>query len=122
MFLILTALSWTAAILLYKSSIQSLGYDHSEPIPHVVPYNQLRKARTSSTSDGMFYFVQISDLHISAFQNSLGIDHLKSFLSVELPILSPEKVVVTGDLTDAKSRFQLTSTQFDQGITYLLMK
>lgn len=45
----------------------------------------------------------------------MGIEHLKSFLSTELPFLSPEKTIVTGDLTDAKSRFKLSSSQFEQG-------
>jgi hypothetical protein len=114
-------LSWIAAILLYKSSIQSLGYDHNSPNSLVVPISNPRNAATSSTPDGMFYFVQISDLHISAFRNSLGLDNLRSFLSIELPLLSPEKVIVTGDLTDAKTRYKLSSGQLEQGNDYLVM-
>lgn len=43
-----------------------------------------------------------------------GLAHLKEFLQKELPILSPELVVVTGDLTDAKSKWKLSSSQFEQ--------
>jgi hypothetical protein len=43
-----------------------------------------------------------------------GLYHLRSFLNYTLPILQPaEFVAVTGDLTDAKDRWKLTSKQFE---------
>ncbi len=104
------------AILLYRGSIASLGYIHSDHGTDENGFKQQRNATNSMDSDGLFTFLQISDLHISVFRHSEGIDHLKSFLANELPMISPEKVIVTGDLTDAKSRFKMSSAQFYQGI------
>ena len=39
---------------------------------------------------------------------------MDAFLSTELPLISPEFVLVTGDLTDAKSKWKLSSRQFEE--------
>ncbi|KAG2174354.1 hypothetical protein INT43_004377 [Umbelopsis isabellina] len=61
--------------------------------------------------DNIFYFVQISDLHISQFQSKGYTIHFLHFLKSILPAISPEFVVVTGDLTDAKDARRITSSQ-----------
>ncbi|KAI9276204.1 Metallo-dependent phosphatase-like protein [Umbelopsis sp. AD052] len=61
--------------------------------------------------DNIFYFVQLSDLHISQFQSKGYTIHFLHFLKSALPTISPEFVVVTGDLTDAKDARRITSSQ-----------
>ncbi|KAL1915599.1 uncharacterized protein VTP21DRAFT_6723 [Calcarisporiella thermophila] len=58
--------------------------------------------------DKLFYFVQISDLHISHYHDYQR--HFFQFLA-KLPDISPAFVIVTGDLTDAKDVHKITSFQ-----------
>jgi hypothetical protein len=51
---------------------------------------------------------------VSKYAASGGIEYLKHFLSNELRLISPELVVVTGDLTDAKSKWKLSSQQYHE--------
>ncbi|KAI9305937.1 Metallo-dependent phosphatase-like protein [Cunninghamella echinulata] len=62
--------------------------------------------------DGLFYFTQISDLHISKYRAKGHTIHFLQFIQSVLPIIKPEFVVVTGDLTDAKDRKRITSQQY----------
>ncbi|SAM03891.1 hypothetical protein [Absidia glauca] len=61
---------------------------------------------------GLFYFTQISDLHISKYRAKGHTLHFLQFIQSVLPILRPEFVVVTGDLTDAKDHRRITSQQY----------
>jgi hypothetical protein len=45
--------------------------------------------------DRLFYFIQISDLHISAYRRQ-SMHHLRLFLNTTLPIIRPQFVLVTG--------------------------
>ncbi|KAI8904090.1 hypothetical protein EDD86DRAFT_233153 [Gorgonomyces haynaldii] len=54
---------------------------------------------------------QISDIHVSKFATKTGLVFLKRFLDVELPLIAPDLVFATGDLTDAKYPHTLTSKQ-----------
>ncbi|ORZ06608.1 Metallo-dependent phosphatase-like protein [Absidia repens] len=62
--------------------------------------------------DGLFYFAQISDLHISKYRPKGHTLHFLQFIQSVLPIIRPEFVVVTGDLTDAKDHKRITSQQY----------
>ncbi|KAI9011961.1 Metallo-dependent phosphatase-like protein [Phycomyces nitens] len=62
--------------------------------------------------NGLFYFVQISDLHISKFRPKGHTHYFLHFIRSILPILKPSFVVVTGDLTDAKDARRVTSQQY----------
>ncbi|KAI8339967.1 Metallo-dependent phosphatase-like protein [Chlamydoabsidia padenii] len=62
--------------------------------------------------DGLFYFIQISDLHISKYRSKGHTLHFLQFIQSVLPIIRPEFVVVTGDLTDAKDHRRITSQQY----------
>ncbi|KAI9593790.1 Metallo-dependent phosphatase-like protein [Syncephalis fuscata] len=69
--------------------------------------------------DNILYFMQISDLHISRYHTVGGVAHLMHFLQTTLPLVSPSFVLVTGDLTDAKSERVLAGVQFeDEWQTY----
>jgi len=55
----------------------------------------------SDTPDRMFWFVQISDIHISTLRADQA-DQLRRFVEHTLPIVQPFVVIATGDLTDAR--------------------
>jgi 3',5'-cyclic AMP phosphodiesterase CpdA len=57
---------------------------------------------------------KISDLHVSKFVKEGGIHNLQRFLNDSLPTIKPRFVVVTGDLTDAKDEWKLTSLQHQE--------
>ncbi|KAJ3129919.1 Transmembrane protein 62 [Nowakowskiella sp. JEL0407] len=57
---------------------------------------------------------QISDIHVSKFNKGDGIKNLISFLNVELPMISPDFVAVTGDLTDAKDEANVETQQYPE--------
>ena len=61
--------------------------------------------------DRLFYFIQLSDIHVSLFYKHGGVEHLKWFLNTSLPVVRPSFVVVTGDLTDAKDGWKISSSQ-----------
>ncbi|XP_002168455.4 transmembrane protein 62 isoform X1 [Hydra vulgaris] len=67
----------------------------------------------------MFWFVQISDIHISKFRSYDQVEDLRSFCLDYLSLIYPDVVIVTGDLTDAKDFRQYGSMQYeDEWIAY----
>ncbi|KAG0046616.1 Transmembrane protein 62 [Gryganskiella cystojenkinii] len=70
------------------------------------------------SKDNVFYFVQVSDLHISSFRKA-STANFYTFLSTALPMVEPSFVVVTGDLTDAKDKQLVGSMQYmNEWVTY----
>ncbi|PWA03743.1 hypothetical protein BB558_000084 [Smittium angustum] len=59
----------------------------------------------------IFTFVQISDLHISKFSKKGGYIHFLHFLKTSLKLISPNHLIITGDLTDGKDEESLSSLQ-----------
>ncbi|KAJ3380329.1 Transmembrane protein 62, partial [Lobulomyces angularis] len=74
--------------------------------------NKNLKFNSTNENRNIFTFVQISDIHISKFLKKGHISHLIQFLESELPLINPEFVIVTGDLTDAKDFKKLNSFQY----------
>ncbi|KAI7858449.1 Metallo-dependent phosphatase-like protein [Circinella umbellata] len=62
----------------------------------------------------LFYFVQISDLHISKFKEQGHTNNFLQFIHSFLPFIKPELVVVTGDLTDAKASDKVKTQQYPE--------
>lgn len=60
-------------------------------------------AAAPGSAHGVTWLVQLSDVHVSSFYPSREAD-LRSFASSLLPLLRPAALLLTGDLTDAKSR------------------
>jgi predicted MPP superfamily phosphohydrolase len=59
--------------------------------------------------------MHISDIHVSKYLKRRGhIQHLHSFIQNELSLVNPSLVVVTGDLTDAKTKNKLNSHQYSE--------
>ncbi|KAI1295983.1 Transmembrane protein 62 [Mortierella claussenii] len=76
------------------------------------------KVVIGDSKDNIFYFVQVSDLHISTFRKA-STANFYTFLSTALPLIEPAFVVVTGDLTDAKDKQLVGSMQYmDEWNTY----
>ncbi|ORX46737.1 Metallo-dependent phosphatase [Hesseltinella vesiculosa] len=82
------------------------------PVPILHNSQSLDPITITDTADGVFYFVQISDLHISKYRTKGHTLHFLQFIQSILPRIKPEFVAVTGDLTDAKDHRRVTSQQY----------
>ncbi|KAI8344405.1 Metallo-dependent phosphatase-like protein [Chlamydoabsidia padenii] len=60
----------------------------------------------------LFYFIQVSDLHISKFRSQT--ERFLHFVQSALPVIRPSFVVVTGDLTDAKDVQDIKTRQYEE--------
>ncbi|XP_043259498.1 transmembrane protein 62-like [Colletes gigas] len=61
--------------------------------------------------DHLIWFLQISDIHISIFQDPFRIVELKEFCNVTVDNIKPSVVLASGDLTDAKAKDETGSKQ-----------
>ncbi|KAI7897094.1 Metallo-dependent phosphatase-like protein [Mucor mucedo] len=83
-----------------------------DTIPAKLVHAGLRNAtQMGDSAANIFYFIQVSDLHISKFQPKGHTIHFLHFLQSTLPVIKPEFVVVTGDLVDAKDQTRTVSAQ-----------
>ncbi|XP_041352830.1 transmembrane protein 62-like [Gigantopelta aegis] len=62
--------------------------------------------------ENIFWFVQITDIHISKFRDRKRGPDLIHFCREYLSILKPQLVIVTGDLVDARSKDTTGSKQY----------
>ncbi|XP_037092202.1 transmembrane protein 62-like [Pollicipes pollicipes] len=67
-----------------------------------------------NTEDDLMWFMQISDLHISIFQDPKRIEQLRLFVNESVPVIEPELVLASGDLTDAKNSNSIGSAQYEE--------
>lgn len=70
-----------------------------------------------SQFDGIFYFVHLSDLHLSDMHPERAKD-FGLFCNQTLPVLQPELVVITGDLTHAVTQSGLSHQRASEWNTY----
>ncbi|KAK7084075.1 Transmembrane protein 62, partial [Halocaridina rubra] len=67
----------------------------------------------------LLWFIQISDLHLSVFQDPTRMSQLRGFASSTVSAISPAVVLASGDLTDAKNVDMLGSKQYiEEWATY----
>ncbi|CAK9804583.1 Transmembrane protein 62 [Anthophora plagiata] len=61
--------------------------------------------------DHLIWFLQVSDIHISIFQDPSRITELKDFCNITVNAIKPSAVLASGDLTDAKAKDKMGSKQ-----------
>lgn len=84
--------------------------------------NQTRESDVEglgSGNDQLLWFLQISDLHLSLFQDGTRATQLQEFATVTVNTINPGVVLASGDLTDAKNEDMLGSQQYiEEWATY----
>lgn len=92
------------------STVKTMEDKKNHKISPPIPGNKL---------DNTFWFVQVSDIHISKFRSYGQVEDFKIFCTNWLPLIKPSLVLLTGDLTDAKDITKIGSFQYEEEwVTY----
>ncbi|XP_078591296.1 transmembrane protein 62-like isoform X7 [Branchiostoma floridae x Branchiostoma japonicum] len=103
--LLVSVLSWLCVYMKgrYTVDVRSLP---QHPRSHQPPY-------PGGTADNLLWFLQVSDIHISRFYDPQRVTDLKQFCTENVDVFKPPMVLVTGDLTDAKTVDRGGSMQYE---------
>ncbi|KAL6589474.1 Metallo-dependent phosphatase, partial [Neocallimastix sp. 'constans'] len=117
----ITIATYAISILLYFIFHNGINYKSRNNLgnyQNIITINDKKDTKKNYNSDiidnkpsNIFYFVQISDIHISEVFTEGSFSHLKCFVENVLPLISPRFVFVTGDITDAAPNNGLQSVQ-----------
>ena len=69
----------------------------------LVKFSSTEDEDLNSSYDKLSWFVHISDVHISSWEDETRQTDLKTFVTSTLSIINPDLVMCGGDLTEAKS-------------------
>ena len=107
------ALSWflAAMIEIYSNNLTMFN-TLNRVTKHTDRRMVARPPYPGQTLDNIFWFVQLSDIHLSKFRSPGQKADLEHLCSEWLPYIKPSLVLLTGDLTDAKDRWQIGSGQY----------
>ncbi|XP_045625746.1 transmembrane protein 62 [Procambarus clarkii] len=103
--------------------VRVLSIDVTEP-PNNTHRTKNRRTESGnvvldSSSNHLIWFMQISDLHLSVFQDVTRATQFREFSLVTVAAIKPAVVLASGDLTDAKTADRLGSRQFvEEWTTY----
>lgn len=89
--------------LLYRIYTQEIKFEERSPDLGPFPNDENRN---------LLHFVQISDIHVSQFHEPERIAEFKTFCEKTLSAIKPEVVLISGDLTDAKTANKYGSYQY----------
>ncbi|XP_066282072.1 transmembrane protein 62-like isoform X5 [Branchiostoma lanceolatum] len=103
--LFVSVLSWLCVYMKgrYTVDVRSLP---QHPRSHQPPY-------PGGTADNLLWFLQVSDIHISRFYDPQRVTDFKQFCTENVDVFKPPMVLVTGDLTDAKTIDRGGSMQYE---------
>ncbi len=93
----------------FVTQIQS-GFVNLSRSPSNLPF----KAKFNDDTSNLVWFVHVSDLHFSIFQDHHRSNDFVSLCQLLKDVIVPRAVVLTGDLTDAKAKDKLGSRQFEE--------
>lgn len=69
--------------------------------------------------ENLFWFIHISDTHLSYYRDQSRKTDLVDFCRSVIPIIKPSVLVLSGDITDARTKLPLGSEQYrDEWIMY----
>ncbi|KAG0234133.1 Transmembrane protein 62 [Actinomortierella wolfii] len=117
---VLVVSAWSYAVYLDRIATRTMRASNTpgRRSPETTASTSGRKAEEASSHGSTRSDDTVSDLHISTFRKA-STANFYTFLSTALPYINPSFVVVTGDLTDAKDKKLVGSTQYvEEWITY----
>lgn len=79
----------------------------------LTPPSRPANAKFDGSLNQLMWFVQVSDLHFSIFVDENRAKDFAKFCQFVRNEVKPEVVILTGDLTDAKTDDKLGSRQFE---------
>ena len=72
------------------------------------------QSKLGDSLEGLLWFVQVTDIHVSIFRDSERISEFEKFCFWLQSVVRPPVVVASGDLTDAKTSDHFGSRQWLQ--------